>query len=192
MKKTIISALICAALILSLAGCGDSNEPASTPKPSSSSSSSTPASSSAPESSSEPESSAPEQSSAVEVKVEFPAAVMSAQRLAIETMENTIWTLAGGYSAGAELDDAGLQTVLEAYGGSLKLSFTADKASLDSGSGDHTEFDYALSDDKSTLTLLGENADMAGIFIEQNEMAILAAKNLDGSDMVLYFAAPEG
>lgn len=192
MKKTILAVLIGAALTLFLTGCGENNSaPASVPASSSApESSKAPESTPAPESSSASESSAPEESSDVEIK--FPDAFSSVERVGVEDLENSTWMLMGGYAAGIELDNAGLEAVLEQYGGQLTLFFTADKASLDSGSGDHTEFDYALSDDKSTLTLKGENADMTAIFMEQNGIAIMAAMSSANADMVLYFATDAG
>lgn len=196
MKKTILAVLIGAALTLSLAGCGENESaPASTPassgKPASTpASSSKPVSSSAPASSKAPESSAPEESSDAEIK--FPDAFSSIERVGVEDLENSTWMLMGGYSAGAELDDAGLQAVLAQYGGQLTLFFTADKASMDSGAGDHTEFDYTLSEQNSRLDLKGEHQDMTAIFMEQNGIAIMAAMSSGSADMVLYFATDVG
>ena len=188
MKKTILAALIGAALTLTLAGCNnDSGSNSNSSSSQSSSSSSAPASSSTPESS-KTESSAPESSA----EVKFPDAFSTIEHVGVEDLENSTWILMGGYSAGKELDDAGLQTVLAQYGGQLTLSFTADKASLDSAGGDHTEFSYTLSEQNSKLDLKGENADMTAFFMEQNGIVIMAAMNVSNPDMVLYFATDAG
>lgn len=161
MKKTLLAALLCAAMTLTLAGCGEDSGSSSNNSSSDKGSTST-TQQSEPEQqssdSSDNSESTPESGSSDEIK--FPTAAP----YAVENLAYTNWTLAGGSENGTEFNEEKFAQVRESFGGSFGIFFETNGKANVIMNYEGNDFSFEQGGDNTTVTLKSGDTTMAGVF----------------------------
>ena len=162
MKKKLLAALLCAAMTLSLAGCGEDEKTNSSNNSSTADQSSKTENSSEQQSSdnseSDPESTPEESGSSDEIK--FPAATPCA----VDNLAYTNWVLAGGREDSTEFNEEKLAQVRESFGGSFGIFFETNGKANVIMNYEGNEFSFEQSSDNTAVTLKSGDTTMAGVF----------------------------
>lgn len=181
MKKKLLAALLCAAMTLSLAGCGEEEK---TPA---NNNSSTAQQSSKTENSSEQQSSdktdnsesTPEESGSSD-ELKFPAV----EPYAIGNIAYTNWMLSGVTEDGTDYNDEKLAQAREAFSG---IFFETEGRANVVMNYEPNEYSFELSSDNTKVTLKNGDTTMAGAFTMGNGMLALVLINQAKPNITYYF-----
>lgn len=160
MKKKLLAALLCAAMTLSLAGCGEDEK---TPANNSTANQSSKTENSSEQQSSDNSESAPEskpEESGSSDEIKFPTATP----YAVENLAYTNWILAGGLEDGTEFNEEKLAQVRESFGGSFGIFFETNGRANVIMNYEGNEFSFEQSSDNTMVTLKKGDTTMAGVF----------------------------
>lgn len=191
MKKKIIAALICAALTLSLAGCGEEKE--SSPSNNSTNNSSTnqqssdtPTSDPGSSSDQQGSDSAPESDQSDAIRL--PEKITTAEPYAVNNIDYTGWALVGGLSEeGIDYTDEQIEAILEGFGGHYNIIFNGGGKANVIVSAEGTSMDYELINGNTMVTLRNENAYMAGMFTVADGVVVMMLVNQAAPASAYYF-----
>lgn len=186
--KKLVSLLLALAMCLSLAACGGGNDSGSSSGGSGSGApaASTPAPAPAPA----PEPEADEPSGTNGYYFEQYPGIMSILDVediygapSLDSLSETVWSFAGGFTDGQTLDEEAANAILEMYGGTLRVEFVdTENVNMVQGGGAMPGA-YMFLDDGATMALVfelqGTTYEYAAVFTESS----------DGEDLVLVLVA---
>jgi len=117
---------------------------------------------------------------------DFPAALANIEAYEIPEIDNTGWTLAGGMFNGVEMEEADVNEVLEACGGSLQFIFLEEgKIQLVNG---QKTFDgtYTVTNDGFVVDAVFDGYGYYGVFTLVEEETVFVVVNKIDSEKALY------
>lgn len=121
----------------------------------------------------------------------FPEALSGFEALAVEGMENTTWSLAGGMFNGVEMEVADVQLILDACGGRMDFSFLEDN-SINLINGEQTyEGTYTLVSDGYIIDAEFDGYAYYGVLTPVGDITALVMVNKNNSEKALYFSQVE-
>ncbi len=187
MKKKIIAALLCVALTLSLAGCGEEKENStpnnSTAQQSTDKPTSVPAESSSDQQGSD---SAPESDQSDAIRL--PEKITTAEPYAVNNIDYSFWTFVGGLSEeGTDYTDEQVAAILDGFGGHYNIFFNGGGKADVIVSEEGTPMTYELVNGNTMVTLKNENDYMAGMFTVADGVVVMMLVNQAAPASAYYF-----
>ncbi|MBE6758086.1 MAG: hypothetical protein E7552_06035 [Ruminococcaceae bacterium] len=118
--------------------------------------------------------------------VGLPAAIADIEILAVPTLANTGWELAGGMADGIEMDGKDLQTILTDFGGRMEFIFADDTAVMLSNGESSLESTYQIAED-NVVHMHFEEYSYQAVFTDVEGNMVMIVVNNEDPNSALYF-----
>lgn len=118
----------------------------------------------------------------------FPEALTNVPAYPVENVEQTMWCCAGGMIDGVEMEEADLQAIYTAMGGTFNFYFqNGNSISLINGE-KSLEGTYTVKAESYIIDAVFEGYEYYGVFTQVNEAPVLIMVNKADSTKAFYFS----
>lgn len=117
----------------------------------------------------------------------FPSALANIEAIAVPGLELTGWTLAGGMVDGVEMEEADLQSILDACGGAMQFVFT-DASNVTLTTTAAFEGTYEVVADGYAVHIQIPNYEYYGVFTKVQDTTVMIIANSTDDTTALYFS----